>query len=141
MLAVDHLKTLHHAYFSAFDPVEFRELLQTRLDVRPDRLVAPSAGMDAMVFEVIQAAERAGWTTDLVRVAYEARPTNAQLAEVYEALGLAAEVQVGQAGTADEQFPPLTTASPLPRCPRRPVPRCRDCPPTPDGHRGPGLPG
>jgi hypothetical protein len=51
-----------------------------------------------MVFEVIQAAERAGWTTDLVRTLYAARPNVPELAEIYEALGLATEVALQQAG-------------------------------------------
>jgi len=94
MLTADLLKTLHQSLLRAFPPEEFRALLESRLGLRLNFLVPPSADIQTKVFEVIQTAERAGWTGDLVRAAYEARPDDETLAQLYDNLGLAPVVTV-----------------------------------------------
>jgi hypothetical protein len=92
MLTADQMRELHQALLLSFNPDEFRWLLESRLGVRLDRISA-APDMSTQMYEVIQTAERAGWTADLVRAAYLSRPGHAQLANLYDALGLSAEVE------------------------------------------------
>ncbi len=94
MLAAELLKTLHQSLLRAFSPEEFQTLLESRLGLRLNLLVSPSSDLQTKVFEVIQTAERAGWTSNLVRAAYEARPDDEALAQLYKNLGLAPEMTV-----------------------------------------------
>jgi hypothetical protein len=91
------LSQLHRALLGAFTSDEFDELLATRLGVRAD-LLSPPGDMSARVFDVLQTAERAGWTTDLVRAAYEARPNHDDLSAIHRELGLDTLISVQHAG-------------------------------------------
>jgi hypothetical protein len=105
MLTTQKLQTLHRALLHAFNAYDFESLLRSRLGLRLDLLASPSSNMNTQVFEVIQTAERAGWTHDLVRAAYQARPNHRDLADIYQDLGLATEVSVQHAGTATAEAP------------------------------------
>ncbi len=94
------LRDLHKALLQAFPAADFERLLRTRLDVNMHRLVG-AMPFDSAVFEVLQFAERAGWTHELVRAAYEERPGHQALAAVYGELGLAPGVSVQSAGVED----------------------------------------
>src|SRR5262249_12168561 len=93
MLAAYQMRDLHQALLLSFSADEFRVLLESRLGVRLDRISA-APDMRTQTYEVIQTAERAGWTADLVRAAYQSRPGHPQLASLYDALGLAAGVEI-----------------------------------------------
>jgi Trypsin-like peptidase domain/Effector-associated domain 1 len=111
MLTTQTLHTLHRALLEAFDPYDFEHLLRSRLGLRPELLTTPREVIPARwVFEVLQTAERAGWTHDLVRAAYEARPNRQDLATIYQDLGLATDVSVQHAGTAMAEAPTTLTA-------------------------------
>src|SRR3954452_20953180 len=73
----------------AFAPSELEGLLRSRLDLRLDRVADPSQSFSSQVFQVVQLADRAGWTADLIRVASEARPRHEGLAALARHLGLA----------------------------------------------------
>ncbi len=105
MLTADQMRELHQALFLSFSPDQFRSLLESRLGVRLDRISAAS-DMPAQTYEVIQVAERAGWTADLVRAAYLSRPEHTKLASLYAALGLSAQVDFQGSGGPT----PLATA-------------------------------
>src|SRR4051794_6042354 len=92
MLTPNDLRALHREIRESFTPDEFRALLRDRLGFRVELVVAKTADMGTQVFEVIQTAEHAGWTADLIRVAFDARPGSAELAQLYANVGLAAEV-------------------------------------------------
>ncbi len=94
MLTGNLLKSFHQTLLRTFTSEEFRDLLESRMGLPLNLLVPPSSGRETQVFEVIQTAERAGWTGDLVRAAYEARPDDQALARVYEDLGLAPQVML-----------------------------------------------
>jgi Trypsin-like peptidase domain/Effector-associated domain 1 len=103
MLTTDLLKSLHQSLLRAFPAEEFQTLMESRLGLRLNLLVSPTADMQTKVFEVVQTAERAGWTSDLVRAAFEARPDDEALAQLYENLGLAPQVMVYDGGKPAHQ--------------------------------------
>ena len=111
MLTTQTLHTLHRALLDAFgDPYDFEHLLRSRLGLRPELLTVSNSPMFTRVFEVLQTAEQAGWTHDLVRAAYEVRPHHQGLATIYQDLGLATDVSVQHAGTAMAEAPTMPTA-------------------------------
>lgn len=69
---------LQQAIVDAFDQEELKELLDFRLDLKLDH-IAPGAGFDTVVFDVIQKAEREGWTADLLRAIAAKRPNRPDL--------------------------------------------------------------
>src|SRR5262249_45183060 len=71
----------------AFPGNDFERLVRDDIGVPLERFVRPDSAAGVQIFELIQAAERAGWTGDLVKAAFNARPRNRQLAEVYGSLG------------------------------------------------------
>jgi V8-like Glu-specific endopeptidase len=92
MLNPDDLRTLHREIRQSFTFDEFRTLLAQRLGLRVELIVPKAADMGTQVFEVIQTAEQAGWTADLIRTVFDARPANAALARLYQSAGLGTEV-------------------------------------------------
>lgn len=113
MLTRKQLKDLHRGLLDTFSPSELDEVLVTKLGI-PIDLIADKSLRSETVFEVIQAAERAGWTQQLVQGLFEAQPDNLALAELYEDLGLAPDVTLQEAGQeviAEQKF----TASALER--------------------------
>jgi Trypsin-like peptidase domain/Effector-associated domain 1 len=72
----------------AFSPGEFAQLLRFYLDKRLENLAAPG-NFQAVVYEVLDQAEREGWTSNLLAAAREANPTNPRLMALAEAWQLA----------------------------------------------------
>jgi hypothetical protein len=99
--------TLHRSILDTFGFRQFEQMVRHGIGVPIERLVR--RGEEAgMVLDVIQAAERAGWTRDLVRYLYDARPDVSELVELYQSLGLATEVAVQHSG-AQAGAPLLST--------------------------------
>ena len=94
MLNNRQIQSLHRALLSAFNSQELEELIEVGIGAPLRLLVAPGTDARSQVFEIITAAERAGWTADLVQAAYKARPQNRPLAEIYESLGFATPIQL-----------------------------------------------
>lgn len=99
MLTSPQIRLLHRGLLATFSEHELEALVRVGIGVPIERLVPPGSTLAGKAFEIIQAAERAGWTPDLVRAAYEARPVNTEFAELYQALGLATAVSLQHAGT------------------------------------------
>jgi hypothetical protein len=78
--------------------------------LRLSLLVPVTADMETQVSEVLQIAERAGWTTELVRAAFEAKPSDPGIVKVFQDLGLGTPVLVQPSGASDNTLT-LTTAS------------------------------
>jgi len=77
------LDELRDALTSSFTLDELRDLLRTRLNAGIEYLVAPGSLPDT-VSQLLQVAERAGWTQDLVAAAYRDKPENEAIARVYQ---------------------------------------------------------
>ena len=71
-------KQLQEAILSAFDRDEL-ELLLLPLDQSLDRMAPPSAALGTVVLDVIKAAEREGWTAELLRAIATALPNRKDL--------------------------------------------------------------
>jgi trypsin-like peptidase/effector-associated domain 1 (EAD1)-containing protein len=91
---------LHRALLEAFSPEEFSELLRFRLGLRLDRIASARSDMGQQVFEVVQLAEHNGWTDDLVKAAFEAKPTRRDLGQLYRAHGLGGDINIQIGGTS-----------------------------------------
>ncbi|MEZ4712244.1 MAG: COR domain-containing protein [Caldilineaceae bacterium] len=76
-LALDHVaqEVLHKALLDAFDPSDMRRLLNFRLNRQMDE-ISLGQNQQELFFEVIQAAERQGWTGALVEQAYRVNTGN-----------------------------------------------------------------
>jgi V8-like Glu-specific endopeptidase len=109
MLKSQHRQMLHRALLDAFQPAEFEDLVRKGIGAPIERFVAPGS-ITAQVFELIQAAERAGWTSELVKAAYAARPQNQKIADVFDALGLATPIHFQQSDTAAQATATSTDA-------------------------------
>ena len=72
----------------AFTLDEFDQLLFFYLDKRRESIAGPG-NLQTVVYQVLSAAEREGWTTKLLAAAREANPTNARLMALAEAWQLA----------------------------------------------------
>jgi len=101
-------KQLQEAILDAFDREELKELLLLRLDKKLDR-IAPGATLDATVLDVIQKAEREGWTADLLRAVAAERPSRKDLQS------LVAELLTTLEGG---KVPPESTISSVPSTPQ-----------------------
>lgn len=98
MLTSPQLRLLHQGLLQAFNESELEDLIGLQIGVPISRIVTQDASLSGKAFEIIQAAERAGWTRDLVQAAYDARPVVPQFVELYQAIGLASDVSLQQAG-------------------------------------------
>lgn len=74
MTQEDVLLELHRAFVSEFSPDDFRHLLLYHTGVRLERITSAGVTFAQVVSEVLQTAERAGWTEELVGAAYRIRP-------------------------------------------------------------------
>jgi Trypsin-like peptidase domain/Effector-associated domain 1 len=72
----------------AFTLDEFDQLLFFYLDKRRENIAGPG-NFQTVVYQVLSAAEREGWTSKLLAAAREANPTNARLMALAEAWQLA----------------------------------------------------
>lgn len=72
----------------AFTPEQFDQLLFFYLNKRRENYARPG-NFPTVVYEVLSAAEREGWTANLLAAAREANPTNAQLMALAEAWQIA----------------------------------------------------
>jgi hypothetical protein len=70
---------------AAFDHDSLEQMVQFKLGKELFALVPREKGLNTVAFELIQAAEREGWTEALIRGAYISRPKNAKLAAFVEA--------------------------------------------------------
>lgn len=71
---------LNEALKKAFNPAGFDLMLDQRVDKKRYNIVADDE-FPIIVHEVIEAADREGWTANLIRGALEANPNNPQLLE------------------------------------------------------------
>lgn len=89
MLTPHQLEAAQYAILDSFTRDEFEELLRAKLGLQTQYIVPPGFSYSEAVFELLRLAERAGWTRDLVRAVYEARPNRVDLASLFRDLGLA----------------------------------------------------
>jgi hypothetical protein len=115
MLSTHHVQMLHRALIADFTVSEFAALLKDALGVPLDLLTNPDESMVTQVFEVIQTAERAGWTAKLVRAAFASRPNHPVISGLMEDLGLASEVNVQRHGTPTAPNRTFTSAAAVER--------------------------
>jgi Trypsin-like peptidase domain/Effector-associated domain 1 len=88
MLTGPQFEATRRALLDAFTRDEFEGLLRNDVGVEPRLLVPPGAAFEQAVFDVLDTAERIGWTRDLVQAAYRARPGRLDLAALFHDLGL-----------------------------------------------------
>jgi hypothetical protein len=88
------------AMTDAFTVEELERLLQERLSVPLWTIAGRKPEIRFAVFQVIGAAERAGWLERLIEAVYRERPSNSQIKAVYRACGLAPNVAVQVEGSA-----------------------------------------
>ena len=105
MLESEVNRSLHRALLEAFTREQLALLLKSRIGISLDLLAPSTATLAHSAFEVVEIAGRAGWTRDLVRAAYEARPTNPALAKIYQELGLSTAISHQRAGAEVEEQP------------------------------------
>jgi hypothetical protein len=98
---------LHHHLTEAFDRPGLEELLRTRLDLRLDRVSDPDLSYGLQVFKVVELAERAGWISELLRAAVEARPQHAGLRDLAQAMGLTPSLEMAAVAAVGQ---PVTEA-------------------------------
>lgn len=79
-LDIQQKEKLRQALGEAFTPDSFDLMLDQRLDKKRYDIV-PNGTFPIIIHEVVEAAERQGWTADLIRGALEANPGNPQLVE------------------------------------------------------------
>jgi Effector-associated domain 1 len=72
------VRALRDALCEAFTPETLRQMLRTELDRRLE-VLTPPGDFQAVVFDLIEAADREGWAEDLVRGARRANPNNPAL--------------------------------------------------------------
>jgi hypothetical protein len=110
-LDVTQIQQLQEAIKDAFTPGEFDQLLLFKCsekeltDYRTEDDTYPSA-----VLKIIQAAEREGWTADLLRAVAEARPLRSDI----QALVAQLLAQVEGSADAGEAAPPVAPEPPAP---------------------------
>jgi hypothetical protein len=103
---------IQNALLAAFDRNELRRVLRVCLEVSLDAVTSDKLSYRALVFELVEWADRAGRVLELLNCAHEDVPDNAILATVYAAAqGWAAEGSAAQ----------LATSQPLPPAPAGPV--------------------
>src|SRR5512134_2354625 len=74
----DQIGRLQRAILDAFSRDEIQQLALVHLD-RDFSHAAPNATLDAAVLQLIQQAEREGWTMDLLRAVAAGRPLRKDL--------------------------------------------------------------
>jgi hypothetical protein len=83
-LDIQQKRKLREALGTAFTPDGFDLMLDQRVDKKRYNIVADEE-FPIIVHQVIEAAEREGWTANLIRGALEANPGNPQLVEFVKA--------------------------------------------------------
>jgi hypothetical protein len=97
MLTGQQYEKLLNFFSTAFQgftaPFDLAEMLRFRLnrDLGNITLAVPGSNIRQIAFEVIGAAEREGWTEDLIAAAQDFRPRNKQIAALADELGLGGE--------------------------------------------------
>src|SRR5947209_405763 len=87
------------ALYTGYSKKSLEQMLRIRLTIGLDDIVADGPMRD-MAFDLLTNSEREGWTTDLIREAYQFNPRNPDLLKIYEKYGLAPGVSAQQAGAA-----------------------------------------
>ena len=87
------------ALYTGYTKKSLEQMLRTRLSLTLDNIVGDGSLKD-VAFELVNVAEREGWTTDLIREGYLFNPRNPDLLKVYQKYGLAPGVSAQQAGAA-----------------------------------------
>jgi hypothetical protein len=98
---------LSEALRDAFSPDEFAQLLYFALDKRMEDITL-GGSYQTLVYDVIRAAERGGWTARLIGAACDARPASVALASIRGELAAAGADMDGataREGTADSGVP------------------------------------
>jgi hypothetical protein len=94
---------------TGYNIASLRQMLRLRLDRTLDDIVAVGAIKDT-AFELLETAEREGWSIDLMREAYRFNPGQPELMSAFDALGLAILARV-QANGADAGPPETKVTS------------------------------
>jgi hypothetical protein len=87
------------ALYNGYSRKSLEQMLRFRLNLGLDDIVA-GGSMKDMVFDLLSTSEREGWTTDLIREAYQYNPRNSDLLKVYEKYGFAPGISAQDAGAA-----------------------------------------
>ena len=85
------------ALYTGYSKKTLEQMLRTRLTIGLNDIVGDGPMRD-MAFDLLSNSEREGWTTDLIREAYQFNPRNADLLRIYEKYGLSPGVSAQQAG-------------------------------------------
>lgn len=96
----------------AYSYPELETVLRERMNVRIDRVVAPSA-FDYAVFQLLGWAERMGREVELVRITARARLEHHGMQSIYQKYGMAVPVFLQQSGRALVPVPVPATDSSL----------------------------
>lgn len=75
------------ALYTGYSKKTLEQMLRTRLTIGLNDIVGDGPMRD-MAFDLLSNSEREGWTTDLIREAYQFNPRNADLLRIYEKYGL-----------------------------------------------------
>jgi Trypsin-like peptidase domain/Effector-associated domain 1 len=87
------------ALYTGYTKKSLEQMLRTRLTIDLDDIVADGPMKD-MAFDLLGNAEREGWTTDLIREAYQFNARNQELLRVYQKYGFAPAVSAQEGGAA-----------------------------------------
>ncbi len=85
------------ALYTGYSKKSLEQMLRFRLNIGLDDVVADGPMKD-MAFDLLSQSEREGWTTDLIREAYQFNPRNADLLKLYQKYGFTPGVSAQQAG-------------------------------------------
>jgi hypothetical protein len=97
MMAGVQFEEVWKALYTGYSKKSLEQMLKFRLNIGLDDIVADGPMRD-MAFDLLSNSEREGWTTDLIREAYQFNPRNADLLKIYSKYGLAPGVSAQQAG-------------------------------------------
>src|SRR6266851_9759991 len=87
------------ALYTGYSKKSLEQMLKFRLNIGLDDVVAEGPMRDK-IFDLLSQSEREGWTTDLIREAYQFNLRNADLLKIYQKYGFAPGVSAQQAGAA-----------------------------------------
>ena len=103
-LTGQQFKAFHEALVSAFNLQELDMMVTLRLNRRLETITA-GRSLDATMFELIDQAEKEGWSLKLLDAARNARPDNPDLAALADQLGLGL---AGEQGLLEKQIVEVT---------------------------------
>jgi hypothetical protein len=78
------MERLSDALLDAFDRNMLKQMLWFKLNKQLEHIVASDTSMRSIVFELIESAQREGWTGELLANAHDYNPGNPRLTAVYD---------------------------------------------------------